>query len=67
MGSEDIYTLSIEKYKEMAAFWNQWNAGNLPIFWDQAGAYQKRRLEMCQKMHDEMVEEAMKRTPKIVE
>lgn len=47
--------------KALAELWNEWNAKNENITWLQANAYQKKRLEVYKKLHEELEKEAGKR------
>ena len=63
----DILDTKPDERKKMAKLWNEWNAINKPIIWLQANAYQKKRLEMYEQLHNEMVEKAKNRLPKKIE
>lgn len=54
----NIVESQAKERKKLATLWNLWNAGNQPIMWLQANDYQKKRLEMYDKLHDEMLDKA---------
>ena len=45
----------------------EWNKNNKNVIWLQANPYQKKRLEMYDKLHEEMKEKAAKRPKLIIE
>ena len=55
-----------EKRKELAKMWNSWNEGNRANIWLQAGAYQKKRLQMYDQLYKELEAKAAKRKPVII-
>jgi len=63
--STDIVNDKPKVRKELAELWNSWNSINVPTIWLQANAYQQKRLELYEKLHEEMLEEASKQ-PKVV-
>lgn len=65
--NENIVDREPETKAELAKLWNQWNSINQNIIWLQANAYQKKRLELYDQLHQEMVEKAKKRPRKVIE
>lgn len=51
----------------MAALWNEWNKDNAPVLWLQSGAYQKKRQELYNQLHEEMKARAEKYQPRVIE
>lgn len=64
--SENIIATNPEQRKKMADLWNKWNESNRNIIWLQANPYQKKRLELYDKLHEEMKMKATKRPAKII-
>ncbi|MEM9918905.1 MAG: sulfatase-like hydrolase/transferase [Bacteroidota bacterium] len=56
-----------EKRAQLAKLWNDWNAQNKPLLWLQSTDYQKRRLQMYDELHQQMLDQASKRQPRVVE
>ncbi|MCL7762539.1 sulfatase-like hydrolase/transferase [Polaribacter sp. Z014] len=56
----DIISKSPKLRKELAKLWNDWNSENISNIYLQAGAYQKKRLDMYKKMYEDLVEKSKK-------
>ncbi|NCG09282.1 MAG: sulfatase-like hydrolase/transferase [Verrucomicrobia bacterium] len=56
-----------EQRRELAALWNEWNAGNEACYFLQAYDYQKERLKMYRNLHDSLKEKVKHLQPKVVE
>ena len=52
--------------KKLADLWNAWNTQNKPITLLQAGAYQKKRMEIYNQLNKELKEKAAKRPLKVI-
>ncbi|NME72141.1 sulfatase family protein [Flammeovirga aprica] len=63
----NIVSKNAKKRKQIAALWNVWNADNKSVIWLQSSDYQKRRLQLYDQLHQEMLEKASKRKPVLIE
>lgn len=63
----DIANQAPEKRAELAKRWNEWNTGNQPTALLQAGEYQKKRLQMYEELHKELVKKAANSKPIVVQ
>ncbi|MEM6883431.1 MAG: sulfatase-like hydrolase/transferase [Verrucomicrobiota bacterium] len=65
--SKNIIDEKPELRQQLAKLWNEWNTQNQTTYLLQAGNYQKKRLEMYQKLNEELKEKAKKVKPLVVE
>ncbi|QVY66098.1 sulfatase [Polaribacter sp. Q13] len=56
----DIISKSPKLRKELAKLWNDWNSENISNIYLQAGAYQKKRLDMYKKLYEDLIKKSKK-------
>ncbi|QDT69479.1 Arylsulfatase precursor [Planctomycetes bacterium MalM25] len=65
--SLDLMGKAPELQAELARLWNDWNAQNVACRWLQANAYQRKRLQMYEELHEGLKEKAARRQPLVIE
>ncbi|KXX67300.1 sulfatase [Flammeovirga sp. SJP92] len=64
---KNIVESQSKKKAYLADLWNTWNVDNQPVIWLQSSDYQKRRLQLYEDLHQEMLDKSSKRKPVLIE